>query len=144
MDKRWTNHCKQAHLSLPQPTTPAPQLTEDTIATGIIIQPVNPTPQSPALDTSESTIMCSPTTDQDTIAPQLATNTVAITTQISTPQKETSSPQNTQRTRMDTTTTTKRKKNSPDPEKNDPAHNELYCRQDSNNEITCIYRDEEN
>ena len=53
----------------------------------IIIPPVNPTPQSPVLDTSESTFMCSPTTDQDAIEPQLATNTVAITNQISTPQK---------------------------------------------------------
>ena len=66
----WTNHCKQPHLSRPHPTTPAPQSAEDTIATGITIQPVNPTPQSPALDTSESTIMKTPTTDQDAIAPQ--------------------------------------------------------------------------
>ena len=82
----------------------------------IIIPPVNPTPQSPVLDTSESTFMCSPTTDQDAIEPQLATNTVAITTQISTPQKETTSLQTTQQISMDTTTTTKRK-DSLDPEK---------------------------
>ena len=63
--QHWTNHCKQPHLSLPQPTTPAPQSAEV-----ITIQPVNPTPPSPPLDTSKSTIMKTPTTDQDAIAPQ--------------------------------------------------------------------------
>ena len=41
--------------------------------------------------------MMTPTTDQDTLAPQPVTNTVALTTQISTPQKEATSPQTTQK-----------------------------------------------